>query len=242
MLGLGFAGAPLYQYRSSNSRVPLIKHLATTINVPFLIDFQKQLFQINGSGSSLRPHLAILAVRPAKGPNKSSARKSIQINPQFSLDLRPSYQTISEYFRLPATSKRAIFKPKIKSLIQSYMFSTKTIGHVGTSFDPSSDPKLQVCGRCSDSNKKLAHKTYSQAYHSNKLLNNSICNNCIFSGASQIYSFRLVPRSIKTSSASEGLSDSFIIPSSSSNAIATRKSSSIVIPSAIPRNNPSSFV
>ncbi|KAL7772801.1 hypothetical protein CFE70_002764 [Pyrenophora teres f. teres 0-1] len=245
--GLGFAGAPLYQYRSSNSGVPLIvsfleKHLATTIDVPFLIDFQEQLFQINGSGSGLGPHLAILAVRPAEGPDESSARKSMQINPQFSLDLRPGYQTVGEYFGLPATSKRAIFEPKIESLIQSYMFGTKTIGHVGTSFDPSSDPELQVCGRCSDSNKKLAHETCSQAYRGDKLLNDGICNNCIFSGASQICSFRLVPRGVKASGASEGLSDSFIIPSSSSNAIATRKSSSIVIPSAIPRNDPSSFV
>ncbi|EFQ90455.1 hypothetical protein PTT_12940 [Pyrenophora teres f. teres 0-1] len=32
---------------------PIEKHLATTIDVPFLIDFQEQLFQINGSGSGV---------------------------------------------------------------------------------------------------------------------------------------------------------------------------------------------
>ncbi|KAK1912663.1 hypothetical protein P3342_004599 [Pyrenophora teres f. teres] len=83
---LGFAGAPLFQYHSSNSRVPLIvsfleSHLATTIDVSFLIDFQEQLFQINCSRFGVGPHLAILAVRPAEGPDESSARKSMQINP-----------------------------------------------------------------------------------------------------------------------------------------------------------------
>ncbi|KAK1912583.1 hypothetical protein P3342_004519 [Pyrenophora teres f. teres] len=83
---LGFAGAPLFQYHSSNSRVPLIvsfleNHLATTIDVSFLIDFQEQLFQINCSRFGVGPHLAILAVRPAEGPDESSARKSMQINP-----------------------------------------------------------------------------------------------------------------------------------------------------------------
>lgn len=114
----------------------------------------------------------------------------MQINPQLSLDLRPGYQTVREYFGLPATSKRAIFEPKIESLIQSYIFGAKTIGHVGGGPESLSDADSQVCGRCSDGKKKLAHKTCSQAYRGDKLLNNGICNNCLFSGASQFCSFR----------------------------------------------------
>jgi len=241
----------------------------TVIDVDFLCRLQGLLYSLHFSGKQLGPHLATIAIRPSERTSGlAQFLKSLQVNPELAVDLHEGFRTVREYFSLPCTTKRLIYEPKIESLLLSYVFGAKTRGHTAGQVDGPSDANEQACGRCSAQKYKLAHETCSQTYRGTELLNGGICNNCLFAGGTQLCSFRrkflnklqtatflvskllanssfsgtiVVPRGVKASGASEGLSDASMLPPAPLSALNLRSASSVDIPAGTRVKDPSSF-
>jgi hypothetical protein len=136
------------------------------------------------SGFSLGPHITVLAHPHPK------VRHQLSIAAELEIDLVDGRKTFGEYFGLRTSSARKFYDSSLESLILSYVVGTVTRGLVCSSANTPSAEADSVCGRCANHRHSKPHKTCSQVYRNGKLMNDGICNNCLFNGSSALCSFR----------------------------------------------------